>query len=59
MSQEDVELVRELTDAVNRLDLEVFVALLSPDVVWEVNPELPGLRDVYHARAEVREADRA
>ena len=55
MSREDVKLVRELTDAFNRLDLDAFVALLSPDVVWEVNPELPGLRDVYHGRAEVRE----
>ena len=55
MSQENVELIREATDAVNRDDLDAFVALLSPDVVWEVNPDLPGLRDVYRGRAEVRE----
>ena len=43
MSQENVEVVRKATDAVNRRDLDAFVAILSPDVVWEVNPELPGL----------------
>jgi len=41
--------------AFNRRDLSAFVALLSPDVVWEENPELPGLREVYCGRAEVRE----
>ena len=55
MSQENVEVVRKATDAVNRRDLDAFVALLSPDVVWEVNPELPGLREVHRGRAEVRE----
>ena len=55
MSQENIELVREATDAVNRDDLDAFVALLSPDVVWEVNPDLPGLKEVYRGRAEVRE----
>jgi ketosteroid isomerase-like protein len=43
MSQENVELVREATDAGNRRDIDAFVAFLSPDVVWEENPELPGL----------------
>ena len=47
MSQENVEVVREATDVFNRLGLNAFMALLSPDVVWEVNPELPGLREVY------------
>jgi ketosteroid isomerase-like protein len=55
MSHENVELVRKLTDAGNRLDVDAFVALLSPDVVWEENPQLPGLREVYFGRAEVRE----
>jgi ketosteroid isomerase-like protein len=31
------------------------VARLSPDVVWEENPDLPGLREIYRGRAEVRE----
>jgi ketosteroid isomerase-like protein len=55
MSEENVEVIRELTDAANRLDLDAFLAVLSPDVVWEENRELPGLREVYRGRAEVRE----
>jgi ketosteroid isomerase-like protein len=55
MSEENVELVREVTDAANRHDVDAFVALVSPDVVWEENPELPGLREAYRGRAEVRE----
>ncbi len=55
ISQENVELVRGGIDAFNRRDVDAFVALLAPDVVWEENPELPGLRDVYRGRAEVRE----
>ncbi len=54
MSQENVEIVREATDVFNRLDLDAFMALLSPDVVWEVNPELPGMREVYRGPTEVR-----
>ncbi len=30
------------------------LVLLSPDVVWEENPELPGLREVYRGQVEVR-----
>jgi ketosteroid isomerase-like protein len=55
MSHENVELGLRTLDAFNRGDVDAFVAFLSPDVVWEENPELPGLRDVYHGRAEVRE----
>jgi ketosteroid isomerase-like protein len=55
MSRQNIKLVRELADAGNRGDLDALVALLSPDVVWEENPELPGLREVYRGRAEVRE----
>jgi ketosteroid isomerase-like protein len=57
MSQENVELVREATDAVNRRDLDAFVALLSPDVAWESRSSspFPGFRDVYRGPAEVRE----
>ena len=54
MSQKNVELVREGIDAFNQRDLDAFVALLAPDVVWEENPELPGLQEVYRGRAEVR-----
>jgi ketosteroid isomerase-like protein len=55
MSQENVELALRTLDAFKRRDVDAFVALLSPDVVWEENPELPGLREVYRGRAEVRE----
>jgi ketosteroid isomerase-like protein len=55
MSQENVELAMRTLDAFKRRDVDALVALLSPDVVWEENPELPGLREVYRGRAEVRE----
>jgi ketosteroid isomerase-like protein len=54
MSQENVELSLRALDAWNRRDVDALVALVSPDVVWEENPELPGLREVYRGRAEVR-----
>jgi ketosteroid isomerase-like protein len=54
MSQENVELVRALTDAANRIDIDALIALLSPDVVWEETADLPGLREVYRGRDEVR-----
>ena len=54
MSDENVELVQALTDAVNRPHIDAAAALLAPDVVWEENPEFPGLREVYHGRAGVR-----
>jgi ketosteroid isomerase-like protein len=53
VSQENVELALRSLDAFLQHDVDAFVALLSPDVVWEENPELPGLREVYHGRAEV------
>jgi ketosteroid isomerase-like protein len=55
MTEENVELVRAGIDAFNRRDLDAFVALLSPDVVWEENPDFPGLREIYRGPAEVRE----
>jgi ketosteroid isomerase-like protein len=54
MSQENVELVRALTDAANRIDIDAVVALLSRDVVWEETAALPGLREVYRGPDEVR-----
>jgi ketosteroid isomerase-like protein len=55
MSQETVELAWRALDAFTRRDPDALVAFLSPDVVWEENPVLPGLRDAYHGPAEVRE----
>jgi ketosteroid isomerase-like protein len=55
MSDENVELAFRALDAFKRRDVDAVDALVSPDVVWEENPELPGLREVYRGRAEVRE----
>ena len=55
MSQENVEAVRQGIEEFNRRDMDAFVARLSPDVVWEENPDMPGLREIYRGRAEVRE----
>jgi len=57
MSEENVELLREVTAAANRRDFDAFVALVSPDVVWECRRSsiFPGFRDVCRGREEVRE----
>jgi ketosteroid isomerase-like protein len=55
MPQENVELALRTLEAFDRRDVDAFLARLSPDVVWEENPELPGLREIYRGRAEVRE----
>ncbi|MEK6326170.1 MAG: nuclear transport factor 2 family protein [Actinomycetota bacterium] len=55
MSQENVEVVREAVDAVNRGDSDAFIACLRPDVEWEESGDvLPGLRGVHRGWAEVR-----
>jgi ketosteroid isomerase-like protein len=54
MSEENVERIREATDAFNRGELDAWVACLSPDVVWE-SLSVPGFREVYRGRAEARE----
>jgi len=54
MSQENVKVVRALTEAGNRVEIEAVVALLTSDVIWEENAELPGLREVYRGRSAVR-----
>ena len=55
MSQENVELVREAVDAINRDDFDAMLALLSPDVVWEALEGVTGIGELYRGRAEVRE----
>ena len=45
----------EATDALNRGDLDAWLAFLSPSVVWETLRDVPGQREVYHGRTEVRE----
>ncbi|HEY6636600.1 MAG TPA: nuclear transport factor 2 family protein [Solirubrobacterales bacterium] len=54
MSQENVELARQAIDALNRGDLDAWLAFLSPDVVWEALPGVPGMGELYRGRAEVR-----
>jgi ketosteroid isomerase-like protein len=54
MSEENVELAREAIDALNRGDLDTWLAFLSPDVVWEALPGVPGIGELYRGRAEVR-----
>ncbi|MGA8926353.1 MAG: nuclear transport factor 2 family protein [Solirubrobacterales bacterium] len=56
MSEENVEIVLKVMDAVNRRDRDAFMACLHPDVEWreESGDPLPGLRGIYRGRAEVR-----
>ena len=35
MSQENVEIVRQIVEAINRRDADAFVTTVSPDVEWE------------------------
>jgi ketosteroid isomerase-like protein len=41
MSQENVDLVREVHDAINARDEETLVELLDPAIVWVQNPNAP------------------
>ena len=43
MSEENVELARKAIDALNRGDLDAWLAFLSPDVVWEASRVSLGL----------------
>jgi ketosteroid isomerase-like protein len=54
MSEDNVELARDAIDALNRGDLDAWLAFLSPDVVWEALPGVPGIGELYRGRAEVR-----
>jgi ketosteroid isomerase-like protein len=55
MSQENVALVRNAIDALNRADFDALLALISPDVVWEALEGVSGIGALYHGRAGVRE----
>ena len=55
MSQENIEIVREAVVAMNRRDVDAFLACLHPDVDWvESGDVFPGLRGIHRGRAEVR-----
>ena len=55
MSQENVGVVLEGVDAVNRRDLDAFIACVHPDVVWEVSKASPFFQGIYRGRGQVRE----
>jgi ketosteroid isomerase-like protein len=55
MSQENVEVGREMVDAVNGRDIDALLALLRPDVEWDDTEGWPGIRVVYRGRAGVQE----
>jgi ketosteroid isomerase-like protein len=55
MSQENVEIALQQTEALNRRDVDAFVALVSPDVEWEDSVFWSEPARIYRGRAEVRE----
>ena len=55
MSQENVDVVVTAVDAVNRADVEAFVACFHPDVEWVVSGErFPGFGGTYRGHEGVR-----
>ena len=54
MSQENVEIVRELYDAFNRGELDAHLWILAPDFVWQGAQEIPDLAGAYHGAEGVR-----
>ena len=55
MSQENVEIVLTAVDAVNRADVDAFVACFHPDVQWEVSGgNHPGFEGTYRGHEGVR-----
>ena len=55
MSQENVQVALDLLEASNRQDGEAFVALVSPDVVWEDPAFWSEPVQTYRGRTEVRD----
>ena len=55
MSQENVEIVQRLMEAVNRADADAFVALASPDVEWQDATFFTDVSRSYRGREELRE----
>jgi ketosteroid isomerase-like protein len=53
MSQENVEIVRELYDAMNRGDWDAVFALATPEIEWETDPRHPKA-GTYRGRQEFR-----
>jgi ketosteroid isomerase-like protein len=55
MSQENVEVVLQGIEALNRRDVDAFVALGSPDVEWEDSVFWSEHARIYTGEAELRE----
>ena len=55
MSKENSEIVLQLIEAVNRRDVDAFVALVSPDVEWEDSSFWSEPARIYRGRGELRE----
>jgi ketosteroid isomerase-like protein len=55
MTQGNVEVARDLVQAVNRRDLDAFLELLRPDVEWDDREGWPGIQGVYRGRPGVRD----
>ena len=54
MSQENVEVVMQEVEAVNRQDADAFVATVSPDVEWEDSMFWSEVVRTYRGKAQLR-----
>jgi ketosteroid isomerase-like protein len=55
MPEQTVRVARELIEAVNRRDLDAFLARVRPDVEWDDREGWPGIQGVYRGRDGVRD----
>src|SRR5687768_12174808 len=55
MSEQNVEVGRAFVGAVNRGDLDAFLALVRPDVEWDDSEGWPGIRGIYRGPDGVRD----
>jgi ketosteroid isomerase-like protein len=55
MTRGNLDVARELIDAVNRRDFDAFQALLRPDVEWDDREGWPGIQGVYRGPDGVRD----
>ena len=55
MSEQNVRVGRELIEAVNRRDLDAFLARVRPDVEWDDREGWPGIQGVYRGRSGVQD----
>src|ERR1700682_930778 len=54
MSQEDVEIVRQIFEVFNGEDIELILALTHPDFELEVPPDLSAEPDIYRGHDGMR-----